>query len=182
MPASPNWPTPTGAKPSSPGAIRVAAAAPSASWRPSSFFGRSRRDERDVRDPVRPARRGGPHHAPPAAGAPCQQARTGQRRPAPSHRRLGPSAWRPQRLRRRGDPLLSLGDHGVTNATSEILFDRRGAAGPITLHRPQALHASKPELANADRRQAIVAWGHPRGGRSAFGVVATLFFLWAITA
>jgi hypothetical protein len=44
------------------------------------------------------------------------------------------------------------------------------------------LHAIKPELANAETRQAIIAWGHLHGGRSAFGVAATLVFLWALTA
>jgi len=44
------------------------------------------------------------------------------------------------------------------------------------------LHAIKPEQANAETRQAIIAWGHLHGGRSAFGVAATLFFLWALTA
>jgi enoyl-CoA hydratase len=29
----------------------------------------------------------------------------------------------------------------VTDATSEILFERRGAAGLVTLNRPQALNA-----------------------------------------
>ena len=44
------------------------------------------------------------------------------------------------------------------------------------------LHAIKPELANAETRQAIISWGHLHGGRSAFGVAATVMFLWAITA
>jgi hypothetical protein len=44
------------------------------------------------------------------------------------------------------------------------------------------LHAIKPEQANAETRQAIIAWGHLHGGRSAFGVVATLMFLWAVVA
>jgi hypothetical protein len=44
------------------------------------------------------------------------------------------------------------------------------------------LHAIKPEQASAETRQAIIAWGHLHGGRGAFGVAATLMFLWAITA
>ena len=28
----------------------------------------------------------------------------------------------------------------------------------------------------------IVSWGHLHGGRSAFGVAATLMFLWALVA
>jgi hypothetical protein len=42
------------------------------------------------------------------------------------------------------------------------------------------LHAAKPEQANAQTRQMIVSWGHLHGGRSAFGVAATLMFLWTI--
>ena len=42
------------------------------------------------------------------------------------------------------------------------------------------LHATKPEQANAQTRQMIVSWGHLHGGRSAFGVAATLMFLWTI--
>ena len=44
------------------------------------------------------------------------------------------------------------------------------------------LHAVKPEQANAETRQAIIAWGHLHGGRSALGVAATLVFLWALAA
>ena len=44
------------------------------------------------------------------------------------------------------------------------------------------LHATEPEQANAQTRQMIVSWGHLHGGRSAFGVAATLMFLWAIVA
>src|SRR3982750_3383642 len=44
------------------------------------------------------------------------------------------------------------------------------------------LHAIKPELANAETRQAIISWGHLHGARSVLGVAATLFFLWALTA
>ena len=44
------------------------------------------------------------------------------------------------------------------------------------------LHAIKPEQANAEPRRAIISWGYLHGGRSAFGVAATLMFLWALTA
>ena len=44
------------------------------------------------------------------------------------------------------------------------------------------LHAIEPELANAETRQSIVAWGHLHAGRSALGVAATVAFLWAIAA
>ena len=44
------------------------------------------------------------------------------------------------------------------------------------------LHAIKSDLANAETRRAIISWGHLHGGRSAFGVAATLVFLWALTA
>jgi hypothetical protein len=45
-----------------------------------------------------------------------------------------------------------------------------------------ALHAIKPEAADARTRQMIVSWGYLHAGRSAFGVAATLIFLWAIAA
>ena len=44
------------------------------------------------------------------------------------------------------------------------------------------LHAIKPELANAETRQAIISWGYLHGGCSALGVAATLVFLWALAA
>src|SRR5882757_10905003 len=44
------------------------------------------------------------------------------------------------------------------------------------------LHAIKPEQANAETRQTIISWGYLHGGRSAFGVAATLVFLWALAA
>jgi enoyl-CoA hydratase/carnithine racemase len=69
------------------------------------------------------------------------------------HHRMGASAQRPQRPRRRGDPLLSLGARRVTDATSEILFERRGAAGLVTLNRPQALNAVTLGMVRAFTRQ-----------------------------
>src|SRR3954452_19948321 len=44
------------------------------------------------------------------------------------------------------------------------------------------LHAIKPEQGNAETQQAIIAWGHLHGGRSALGVAATLVFLWTLIA
>ena len=44
------------------------------------------------------------------------------------------------------------------------------------------LHATAPELADAQTRQLIVRWGHLHGGRSAFGVAATAMFFWALVA
>jgi hypothetical protein len=44
------------------------------------------------------------------------------------------------------------------------------------------LHATTPEQADAQTRQMIVSWGHLHAGRSAFGVAATLMFLWALAA
>ena len=41
----------------------------------------------------------------------------------------------------------------MTNATSEILFDRRGAAGLVTLNRPQALNAVTLGMVRAFTRQ-----------------------------
>jgi hypothetical protein len=45
-----------------------------------------------------------------------------------------------------------------------------------------ALHGTKPEAADARTRAMIVFWGWLHGGRSAFGVAATLVFLWALLA
>ena len=44
------------------------------------------------------------------------------------------------------------------------------------------LIAIKPELANAETRQAIISWGYLHGGRCVFSAAATLVFLWALTA
>src|SRR6187455_1854998 len=66
---------------------------------------------------------------------------------------MGPSAWRPQRVRRCRDAAVSLGDRGVTEATPEILFDRRGTAGLVTLNRPQALNAVTLGMVRAFTRQ-----------------------------
>src|SRR5438067_4837982 len=66
---------------------------------------------------------------------------------------MGASAWRPQRLRRGGDRDVPLGAHGVTDAPPEILFERRGAAGLVTLNRPQALNAVTLRMVRAFTRQ-----------------------------
>ena len=44
------------------------------------------------------------------------------------------------------------------------------------------LYATAPEQADAQTRQLIVRWGHLHGGRSVFGVAATLVFFWALAA
>jgi hypothetical protein len=44
------------------------------------------------------------------------------------------------------------------------------------------LHATVAEHADAQTRQLIMRWGHLHGGRSAFGVGATLMFFWALVA
>jgi hypothetical protein len=44
------------------------------------------------------------------------------------------------------------------------------------------LHATAPNEANAQTRQMIVSWGQLHAGRSAFGVAATLAFVWALAA
>ncbi len=46
----------------------------------------------------------------------------------------------------------------------------------------ERLHAIQPEQANGETRQAIISWGHLHAGRSAFGIAATLMFLWALVA
>src|SRR5215204_4943772 len=66
---------------------------------------------------------------------------------------MGPSAWGPQRLRCRGNLDVPLGDRGVREAPSEILFDRRGTAGFVTLNRPQALNAVTLGMVRAFTRQ-----------------------------
>jgi len=62
-----------------------------------------------------------------------------------------------------------LGAHGVTDAVSEILFERRGAAGLVTLNRPQALNAVTLGMVRAFTRQ-LQEW---RGDPSITRVVLT---------
>ena len=42
------------------------------------------------------------------------------------------------------------------------------------------LHAIPAEQASADARRMVVSWGHLHAGRSALGIVAVLFYLWAV--
>jgi hypothetical protein len=42
------------------------------------------------------------------------------------------------------------------------------------------LHATRPEQADATTRRLIESWGRLHAGRSAFGVVAVLAYLWAL--
>ena len=42
------------------------------------------------------------------------------------------------------------------------------------------LHAIPAEHASADARAMVVSWGHLHAGRSALGIVAVLFDLWAV--
>jgi hydrogenase-4 membrane subunit HyfE len=42
------------------------------------------------------------------------------------------------------------------------------------------LHAIPAEQASADARAMVVSWGHLHAGRSALGIIAMLFFLWAV--
>src|SRR5262249_24588494 len=60
-----------------------------------------------------------------------------------SHPNLGKPPRRPQRARTRGDTGLSVGKHV---SSDDLLFERRGAAGLITLNRPHALHAGALSL------------------------------------
>src|SRR5215813_13091917 len=70
---------------------------------------------------------------------------------------MGPSARRPQRARRCGHADLPLDTRRVTATSSEILFERRGTAGLVTLNRPQALNAVSLVMVRALRRQ-LDAW------------------------
>src|SRR6478609_11756157 len=83
----------------------------------------------------------------------------GARRRAERHARigqaLGTAACRAQRIRHRGDAGLSVGG-GVTAEhadAADILFERRGAAGLVTLNRPQALNAVSLAMVRALTRQ-----------------------------
>ena len=96
-----------------------------------------------------------------------------------------------------GGPKMSFLDslgRSVRHAGRRLRHDWRFAVGallilanwPYTLLaiKPtnDRLHATKPELANAEARHAIISWGHLHGGRGAFGIAATLMFLWALVA
>src|SRR5262245_57063011 len=60
-------------------------------------------------------------------------------------------------------PLQRLGPagscDGMTSPSDEILFDRRGAAGLVTLNRPKALNAVTHAMVNA-LAATLVAWEH----------------------
>src|ERR1700759_726625 len=73
------------------------------------------------------------------------------------HRRMGiPTCW-PQYARHARHCGLSLGFAHVTDAPSEILFERRGSAGIVTLNRPHALNAVTLRMVRALTRQ-LEAW------------------------
>jgi hypothetical protein len=42
------------------------------------------------------------------------------------------------------------------------------------------LHGTAPEQSGAEARRMVVSWGTLHAGRSALGIVAVLFYLWAI--
>src|SRR5262252_3806554 len=95
------------------------------------------------------------------AGDPAgQQAHRGdatrrrQRRDPRSDRDLGAAPRRPQRARGFGYAGVSVGER-VTS--SDILFERRGAAGLVTLNRPQALNAVSLGMVRALTRQ-LAEW------------------------
>src|SRR5215467_2818025 len=71
-----------------------------------------------------------------------------------SDRDLGPAPRRPQRARGFGYAGVSVGER-VTS--SDILFERRGAAGLVTLNRPQALNAVSLGMVRALTRQ-LAEW------------------------
>src|SRR6476646_6742588 len=87
----------------------------------------------------------------------------GARRRAERHARIGralgtPACWA-QRIRHRGYAGLSVGG-GVTAERADgadILFERRGAAGLVTLNRPQALNAVSLAMVRALTRQ-LAEW------------------------
>src|ERR1700749_2534087 len=73
------------------------------------------------------------------------------------HRRIGvPASW-PQYARYARHCGLSLGFAHVTDAPSEILFQRRGSAGIDTLNRPHAHNAVTLRMVRALTRQ-LEAW------------------------
>src|SRR6188508_713749 len=66
---------------------------------------------------------------------------------------MGLSARRPQRARCCDNADVLVGGCGVTEAPPEILFERRGTAGFVTLNRPQALNAVTLGMVRAFTRQ-----------------------------
>ena len=102
------------------------------------------------------------HHAgqPPAEG-------DGGRCRAERHprigRALGTPAWRTQRVRDRGHAGLSVGGCVTAKHADEadILFERRGVAGVVTLNRPQALNAVSLAMVRALAQQLARWEGDP---------------------
>src|SRR6478736_3513028 len=92
----------------------------------------------------------------------------GARRRAERHARigraLGTPACRAQRIRHCGYAGLSVG--GCVTAEradgADILFERRGAAGLVTLNRPQALNAISRVIVTASGGRAFSAGGDLR--------------------
>src|SRR6188508_1329313 len=82
---------------------------------------------------------------------------------------MGLSARRPQRARCCDNADVFLGARGVTETPPEILFERRGTAGLVTLNRPQALNAVTLGMVRALTRQ-LNEW---RGDPSVTRVVLT---------
>src|SRR5262245_30783035 len=81
-------------------------------------------------------------------------ARRGRHRGSRSHRDVGQAPRRPQRARTRGHAGLSVGRR-VRSA--DLLFERRGAAGVITLNRPHALNAVSLAMVRELTRQ-LAQW------------------------
>src|SRR4051794_6585689 len=98
------------------------------------------------------------HHAGQSA-AEGDSARRRAERHARSGRALGTPACRAQRIRHCGYAGLSVG--GCVTAEradgADILFDRRGAAGLVTLNRPQALNAVSLAMVRALTQQ-LAQW------------------------
>src|SRR3954465_10438035 len=98
------------------------------------------------------------HHAGQSA-AEGDGARRREERHARIGRALGTPACRAQRIRHCGDPGLSVG--GCVTAEradgAAILLERRGAAGLVTLNRPQALNAVSLAMVRALTQQ-LAQW------------------------
>src|SRR5262249_48559017 len=95
-----------------------------------------------------------------AGDPPYQQAHRGNAagcgrcRDPRSHPNLGKAPRRPQRARTRGDTGLSVGQRV---SSDDLLFERRGAAGLITLNRPHALNAVSLSMVRELTRQ-LAEW------------------------
>src|SRR5262249_42754049 len=86
-----------------------------------------------------------------------------ERRDPPADRDMGEPACGAQRARSRRDSCLSVGpelNRRMTDSNDpEILFDRRGTAGIVTLNRPHALNAVTHAMVRALSAQ-LHAWAH----------------------